>query len=144
LHERHLWLSMRQAKVDFDSLELKPKEAVLALVEPLGPEAIVVSGAVVSVGAGGVVGVLGLVEVEGWLGCVVRWRKRLGRSGIRWWIAPAEADRQLRPAPPHPAKTRLGLLRSPDIQVRLPEVALDPAGKASTSTRVARMAALRT
>jgi len=63
---------MRQAKVDLDSLELKPKEAVFALVEPLGPEAIVVSGAVVSVGAVGVVGVLCLVEVEGWLGCEMR------------------------------------------------------------------------
>jgi len=65
---------MRQAKVDPGSLELKPKEAVCALVEPLGPEAIVVCGAVVSVGAGGVVGLLGWVGVDGCVGLGLRWR----------------------------------------------------------------------
>jgi hypothetical protein len=81
---------MRQAKVDSDSLELKSKEAVFALVEPLGPETTVVCGADVSVGAGGVttggaVGVLGCVGVEGWLGWGwLRWRRCFGRSPIRW------------------------------------------------------------
>jgi hypothetical protein len=83
--------SSLQVKVDPASLELKPKEDVSALVELLGPETIVVCGSVVSVGAGGVAGVLGGVAAvlgwigaEGWLGWGTRWRRRLGRSPIRW------------------------------------------------------------
>jgi len=45
-------VSILQAKVDPDSLELKVNEAMVAVVDPLGPEAIVVSGAVVSTGGG--------------------------------------------------------------------------------------------
>jgi uncharacterized membrane protein YgcG len=53
LHEVQLLPSSLQAKVDPDSLEPKANEAVVAVVDPLGPWVIVVSGAVVSAGGGG-------------------------------------------------------------------------------------------
>jgi hypothetical protein len=68
-------------------LEAKANEAVIAVVEPLGPEAIVVSGGVVSR------------------------RRRLLRRLIRWAIAPARAvtGRQSRPHAPQEAKRWVGL-----------------------------------
>jgi hypothetical protein len=59
--EPQLPLSRRQAKVEPDSLELKPRDAEVAVVAPRGPEVIVVCGAVVSTGGGAVTG--GLVAV---------------------------------------------------------------------------------
>jgi hypothetical protein len=78
---------MRQANVDPDSLELKLKEAVVAVVGLLGPEAMVVSGAVASAGGGGVVvSSAGGSVGAGAGGLVGRGRRRwdLGRSPIRW------------------------------------------------------------
>jgi hypothetical protein len=96
-HGPQLPASIRQAKVDPASLEVKPNEAVVAVVVPLGPAAIVVSGGVVSR------------------------RRCLVLRLIRWAIAPARAvtGRQSRVQAPQEAKRWAGL------QLRPPGAALD-------------------